>query len=207
MSAIIDRDMPDDPHLVPGRACGSCNACCVALTIDDPELQKPQGHRCPNSDRDGGCTIYATRPHTCRTFYCGWRQLKWIRESLRPDQSGVLVLLDSEISKVNATERLAIGGVQFMLLNKAALKAEGLAESVAAAVAAKIPVYLCIPGEPGFTVAGGRINEDLEEAVRIRDKAAVLRILRERRTVFRSVKRERVVLSGHAGWSTEQARE
>ena len=206
MSALIDRDMPEDPHLVPGRACGSCNACCVALTIDDPELQKLQGHRCRHSERDGGCGIYPARPHTCRTFYCGWRRLKWIRESLRPDQSGVLVLLDSEISKTNTTERLAIGGVQFMLLSKAALKAEGLAESVAAAVAARIPVYLCIPGEPGFTFASGQINEDLEEAVRIRDKAAVLRILRERRAAFRSVKRERIVLSPHAEWSTEQAR-
>jgi hypothetical protein len=196
---MLDREMPEDPHLVPGRSCGSCNACCVALTIDDPALRKLQGHRCRHAAPDNGCAIYPTRPHTCRTFYCGWRRLKWIREALRPDRSGVLVLLDSEIAKTDGTAHLTAGGVQFMLLGKAALKAEGLAESVAAAVAAGIPVFLCVPGAPGFTFAHGQINEDLAEAVRIRDKAAALRILRERYAAFRAVKRRRIDLSGREG--------
>lgn len=34
---------------IPGRECGECNVCCVALTIDDPALQKVQGYRCKNS--------------------------------------------------------------------------------------------------------------------------------------------------------------
>ena len=189
---MLDSDIPDDPHLVAGRTCGSCNVCCVDLTIDDPELQKVQGYRCPHAQRDNSCGIYATRPHTCRTFFCGWRRLKWIRESLKPDRSGVLVRLHGEISKSDGTKRL---GVEFTLLHAAALKAEGLAESVAAAVAADVPVFLSIPGPPGYTSAQVRINEALRDAVRARDKPAVLNILREVRAKGRFGERQRIVLS------------
>jgi len=34
--------------LVSGRGCESCDACCVALTLEDPELRKLQEHRFPN---------------------------------------------------------------------------------------------------------------------------------------------------------------
>lgn len=187
-----DRDTQDDPQLVAGRECGACNVCCIALTIDDPELQKVQGYRCRHAQRDNSCAIYATRPQTCRTFYCGWRRLKWVRENLRPDRSGVLIQLHGEVSKADGTKRL---GVAFTLLNTAALKADGLAESVAAAVAAGIPVFLNIPGPPGYTSAQARINEALEDAVRAKDKAAVLRVLREAHAKGRSGDRRRIVIS------------
>ena len=87
------------PDLVAGRECGTCNVCCVALTIDDPALRKAQGYRCRNATRDNGCTIYEDRPGTCRAFFCGWRRLKWVREPLRPDRSGVLVRLHFEVSQ------------------------------------------------------------------------------------------------------------
>ncbi len=166
----------------------------MALTIDDPELQKVQGYRCRHAQRDNSCRIYATRPHTCRTFYCGWRRLKWIREPLRPDRSGVLVRLHGEIN-ADGAERL---GVEFTLLTSAALRADGLAESIAAAVAAEIPVFLSLPGPPGYTSAQARINEVLHDAVRSRDKAAVLRILAEIRAKGRAGKRQRIVLSRRA---------
>jgi Fe-S-cluster containining protein len=181
--------------LVAGRTCGSCNVCCIALTIDDPQLQKLQGHRCRNARTDNSCAIYATRPETCRTFYCGWRRLKWIRETLRPDHSGVLVRLHGESTTEHPTPRL---GVIFTLLNGAALKAEGLAESVAAGVAADVPVYLHIPGPPGKTAAQVRINEVLQDAVITRDKAAVLQILQRIRRIGRSLPHEPVVLEHRA---------
>jgi len=192
---MLDSDIADDPQLVAGRTCGSCNVCCVDLTIDDPELQKVQGYRCRHAQRDNSCGIYASRPHSCRMFYCGWRRLKWIRESLKPDQSGVLVRLHGYMSKTDGTKHL---GVEFTLLNAAALKAEGLAESVAAAVAAGLPVYLAIPGPPGFTYAQARIDGVLRDAVHAKDKEAVLRILRQARAKGRSGKRQRIVLSGPA---------
>ena len=181
-----------EAELVAGRTCGSCNVCCVALTIDDPALQKVQGYRCKNTLPDKGCAIYDARPDTCRSFFCGWRRLKWVREPLRPDTSGVLVRLHNEVSTATGTARL---GVAFTLLNNAALKAEGLAESIAAAVAADLPVFLHIPGPPGYTDAQVRINEVLREAVYARDKAAVLRILRQVRAKGRSGDHEPIVLS------------
>lgn len=185
----------DAPRLVEGRSCGSCNVCCVALTIDDPDLQKVQGYRCRHLKPDQGCGIYETRPHTCRTFFCGWRQLKWVREPLRPDTSGVLVQLAGETAS-DGTKQL---GVAIVLLNRAALKAEGLAETVAAAVAARIPVFLTIPGPPGYTSARAKINTYLEPAVAAKDKAAVLAFLDQAQRKGRRGKSRRITFGGKAG--------
>ena len=183
-----------EPELVAGRQCGTCNVCCVELTIDDPELRKLQGYRCKNLRSDKTCGIYEARPQTCRTFYCGWRRLKWVRDPLRPDVSGVLVQLHGSVS----TEKGARLGVAFSLLNNAALKADGLAESVAAAVAADIPVYLHQSGPPGYTYATVRMNEILGDAVHFKDKAAILDILRTLRAKARSGERQPVVLAPRA---------
>jgi hypothetical protein len=180
-----------ETRLVEGRSCGTCDVCCVMLTIEDPELKKVQGYRCPHLKPKQGCSIYATRPHTCRTFYCGWRQLKWVRESLRPDRSGVLVKLDGEVEP-NGTRRL---GVSITLLNRAALQAEGLAETVAAAVNARVPVFLIIPGPPGYTSARAKMNEHLEPAVAAKNKAEVLRILAQAQRQGRRGENRRIVLA------------
>jgi hypothetical protein len=170
----MDEMRPVAHPLVPGRECGSCNACCVHLTIDDPELRKVQGVRCRHALPDNGCAIYETRPRTCRTFYCGWRMLKWVKEALRPDRSGVLIRL--QVDRASGKT-----GVNVTLLTRASARAEGLAETVAAAVNADLPVYLSVPGPPGYTSGMARINEALEGAVVARDKKAVLRILRQAR--------------------------
>ncbi len=194
--------MPDaepDPLLgrepLPGRDCGTCHVCCVSLTIDEPELQKPQGFRCRNLVQGQGCAIYGTRPQTCRSFNCGWRLLKWVRPSLRPDQSGVLVRLHYEVAKATGQQTL---GVAITLLENSALNAEGLAETVAAAVASGIPVYLHVPGPPGYTASQARINEALEHAVLTKDKAAVLQVLRLARAKGRAGKHAPIVLKPRA---------
>jgi Fe-S-cluster containining protein len=181
-----------ESELVDGRSCGTCSVCCVALTIEDRALRKVQGYRCPNARSDHGCGIYETRPDTCRTFFCGWRRLKWVRETLRPDVSGVLVKLHGEISA--ETQERTIG-VEVSLLTNAALKAEGLAETIAAAVAAGIPVYLHVPGPPGHTGSQARMNDALIDAVRARDKPGILRILRESRAKGRSMPSRPIVLA------------
>ncbi len=188
-SAMSDTESLPDP--LPDRSCGECSACCVALTIDDPALRKAQGYRCQHLAREGGCGIYATRPQTCRTFYCGWRRLKWVRAPLRPDLSDVLIQLHWEASRQDGPKRL---GVAVTLLHRRALKAEGLAETLAAAVAAGAPVFLNIPGPPGFTMAQAKINVALEDAVAARDKAGVLRILTDLYVRGRGGPRKRVVL-------------
>ena len=155
----------------------------MALTIRDPALQKVQGRRCPNAAPDNGCTIYDHRPRTCQTFYCGWRQLKWVRHTLRPDISGVLVRLHNEKSPDGQPPN---AGVIVTLLNRAALKADGLAETLAAAVAAAVPVYLEVPGPPGYTSGMAKINDALIGPVVAKDKATMLVILRQAWTAGRA---------------------
>jgi Fe-S-cluster containining protein len=183
----------ENPVLVPGRDCGDCNVCCVALTIDDPALQKVQGFRCQNTLPDKACAIYESRPRTCRVFFCGYRRLKWVKDTLRPDRSDVLVNLQYENKPGETPVRM---GVTFTLLTAAAVKAEGLAESVAAAVSAGVPVYVQIPGPPGFTWAQARIDEALRPAVYARDKAAILRLLQQAHRQGRKGDFEPVKLSG-----------
>jgi hypothetical protein len=166
---------PDRDHLVPGRGCGTCNCCCIWLTIDDPELRKAQGHRCGNLRSDSTCAIYPTRPRTCRDYHCGFRRLDWVPDALRPDLSSVLIGLQYDGPPSNPDRRL---GLSFSLLSDAALDAEWLAETVAAAVAADLPVWLHVPGPPGHTAAATRIDAVLRAFVRNGDLATVLRILR-----------------------------
>ena len=186
--------------LVPGRSCGSCNACCISLTIDDPALQKAQGYRCRNAQKDGGCAIYESRPQTCRTFFCGWRQFKWVHEAMRPDVSHVLTRLRRVVAKDGSRQV----GVAFMLLDRAALKAEGLAESVAAAVAADIPVYLNVPGPPGYTSAIAQVNDVLQDVVCNKDRAGLLEVLRRARQQASAGKFVPITF-GRAGTRSEHA--
>lgn len=182
----------NNPPLVADRACGPCNVCCVDLTIDEPALRKPQGIRCPNARPDNGCAIYQDRPHTCRTFFCGWRMMKWVKPTLRPDTSGVLF----NLRQAGRPDDPTAMGVVLTLLRKEALKAEGLAETVAAAVASGAPVWVRIPGPPGYTSATARIDEALRPAVLTRDKPGVLAILRRCWREGRHGDFEKVKLSG-----------
>lgn len=165
-----------DAHLVPGRSCGACNVCCVVPAIDEPALQKLPGCRCHNALPNGACAIYETRPRSCREFFCGWRRLKWIREELRPDVSGVFVTVVSEATLMKGADQPA---VTFTLLDGAGPTVPGFAEVVAAAIHANVGAYLVVPGLPGYTGCSVRLNEVLGDAVRRRDKAAALRILGE----------------------------
>lgn len=73
-----------------GRRCGPCTACCTALGI--PELDKPGFERCPKlrRRRPEGCSIYGSRPNSCREWSCGW--LLGIGEaSDRPDRLGLII--------------------------------------------------------------------------------------------------------------------
>ena len=182
--------------LIADRPCGTCNVCCIALTIDEPALQKVQGCRCRNAEPDNSCAIYDDRPQTCRSFECGWRRLKWVRATLRPDRSAVLVRLHVALEQATGEHTL---GIIVTLLDGAALKADGLAETVAAAVAANLPVFLEVPGRPGYTYGRARINDALGEAVCARDKAAVLEILRIAYAQGRSGEGRPIIFNDPAG--------
>lgn len=63
------------------RECGSCTACCIATFV--PELGKVEGVLCPHCL--SSCTIYDSRPTSCRTYECLWLKGD-LKERDRPDK-------------------------------------------------------------------------------------------------------------------------
>lgn len=69
------------------RRCTKCTVCCTVMGVD--EIGKPERQPCPHLGRRG-CTIYATRPESCRTFECGW--LRGVGTGIdRPDRLGAVL--------------------------------------------------------------------------------------------------------------------
>jgi hypothetical protein len=159
---------PIDVYLVPGRSCDACTACCTHLLIDDPELTKAAGSPCPHCS--AGCTIYETRPQTCRNWYCGWRQMPELGEDWRPDRSDVLIRTD--VGADGTPE------VYFQLIGRLdVVNNPNLANVIAGMIVAGIRVLLVPPGPVGHVGIKVPLNEGLLPAIRRNDLAGVLRAL------------------------------
>ena len=78
------------------RSCGGCSACCEGW-LSDKSMNLKVGSPCPNITAHG-CGIYDTRPEKpCRSFTCAWLQRpEQFPESLRPDRSGAICILDRD---------------------------------------------------------------------------------------------------------------
>jgi hypothetical protein len=98
------------PQPISGRECGECTVCCVALEINDPELQKPDDVVCQHMVPCQGCAIYAHRPRTCQTWMCGWRLIK-LGDELRPDRSQILL-----IPEIGTSPGYEKGGLKLVFL-------------------------------------------------------------------------------------------
>src|SRR3954468_5954361 len=70
--------------IVPGRSCGTCSLCCKVPHI--AELDKPAGKWCAHCRPGKGCGIHATRPVSCRGFYCEWMTSKGLGPDWKPDR-------------------------------------------------------------------------------------------------------------------------
>ncbi len=94
----------DDALLVPGRSCGTCTMCCKLMVV--PELKKPQGTWCTHCAPRSGCTIYETRPTSCRQFYCGYLTSPGVGENWRPLHARMLLMkVDGGIAAVVDRDR------------------------------------------------------------------------------------------------------
>ena len=162
--------------LVSDRSCGPCRVCCTDLRIDQPELQKPAGETCRHCTVEGGCSIYATRPGACRTWFCGWRRFAWVSESLQPGTSKILV---DFVRGENPPGFAGDTGIGFTILAPAGLThtglaAPGLAESVARSIAASHATFLVVPAGDGQSNLCLFLNELLAPMVRRGDACALL---------------------------------
>ncbi|MGA0596650.1 YkgJ family cysteine cluster protein [Enterovirga sp. CN4-39] len=77
---------------LPPRECGGCTLCCKTMSVW--EIEKPNNVWCRHVRNHTSCSIYETRPNSCRTFNCLW--LRGVgTDAMRPDRSRV-VLVEAE---------------------------------------------------------------------------------------------------------------
>ena len=137
-SASSTEDTPPDIVLL-RRDCGDCQVCCVALRIEDAELQKPAGVVCRFLNH--GCSIYQSRPSTCRHWLCGWRMQPELGEDWRPDRSGVLL-----IPEIAATPGFAARGYTMQFVSPALLSSPEILNKLCGFIAGHAPLYLALAG-------------------------------------------------------------
>jgi hypothetical protein len=162
-------------ELVAGRKCGECKVCCVTLHIDAREFQKAPGIRCPHLCAEG-CSIYATRPETCRTYHCGWRYLEFLSDSWRPDKSGVLLAFTPKDELPPGYET----GVSFILVAPppGAFR-RVLYHYVAHLIADGVHVVLAVPGPEGEYPSVAFLSDELREAALKHDHSRIEAVFAE----------------------------
>lgn len=79
--------------LVAGRGCAGCTMCCKVFDI--PDVPKSAGVWCQHCAVGEGCTIYETRPQTCRDFFCHYLIDTAVPEHWRPDRSHMVLRSDA----------------------------------------------------------------------------------------------------------------
>jgi hypothetical protein len=93
--------------LVAGRERGGCASCCIVLQINSPDLTKPADTLCPHHI-GSGCGIYESRPDACRNWRCLWRHVATIPDLGRPDKTGVMFSIETDLESRNLFEYLYI---------------------------------------------------------------------------------------------------
>ncbi|MFO1249103.1 MAG: hypothetical protein U1E93_13025 [Alphaproteobacteria bacterium] len=150
--------------LIPGRECGDCTVCCVAPSINKPEIQKVSGSACRHCV-GGGCAIYDSRPPVCRGFYCAWRTVDIFSDDWRPDKSGVLAYVETE----GISEDFDLStGIGLMLVGNPLkiVRQRWFQDFVVTGVTSSIPLFLSLPGPRGYQAATVSLNtEQMVEAV------------------------------------------
>lgn len=78
-----------DPIQMVDRQCGECTLCCRLVPVQ--ELDKAANQQCRYRQFRKGCRIYATRPHSCRTWTCRWLTDPDTLMLWRPDQAHYVI--------------------------------------------------------------------------------------------------------------------
>jgi hypothetical protein len=150
--------MWDGMTLVVGRACGDCTVCCVAPSIDKPEIQKLSGAACRHCT-GGGCGIYETRPPVCRSYFCAWRTVDIFGDEWRPDRSGVLAYVETE--GISDSFDLSTG-IGLMLVDHPSkiVRQKWFQDFVVTGVMSSVPLFLSLPGPRGYQAATVSLNTE-----------------------------------------------
>jgi hypothetical protein len=151
-----------ESHLVSGRECGECTACCIFLLIKDKNFKKPADQACSHMIEKGGCKIYSERPPVCQNWYCAWRFMAQLGEEWRPDRAGILLRSDEE-------------GIIFQPIRepKEVLTSERALELIGGGIEQGIPLSMSIPTKKGFRSYSMPLNEHLDIVVRSRSLPSI----------------------------------
>lgn len=91
------------------KSCGSCTLCCELVPVE--EIGLPAFTRCPKlhslPEMKVGCSIYSTRPRSCKAWNCQWLVEEDWPDDLRPDRCGVVVDILPDLIRVNGIELAA----------------------------------------------------------------------------------------------------
>ncbi len=75
------------------RPCGDCTACCSGQLMGESYGNWfGRGKKCIFLVKES-CTIYETRPESCRKYQCAWSQ-HLLDMDLRPDKCGLMVSVE-----------------------------------------------------------------------------------------------------------------
>lgn len=153
-----------DLQLVPNRICGPCNVCCKQPAILEPELKKAPGVLCPHCRETAGCTIYETRPATCRTHFCAWRLLHQFADDWRPDLSNVYIEIKGDPPEhFHHLLPNASFALKFTLLGELnPLRLGLLATTIASLIDHDLPVILAVAAPPEHLGCHMLLNETLK---------------------------------------------
>ena len=78
----------------PVKQCGQCSECCRILSVAEIGLKAYEGCKFRRTVIHAAgpcCAIYARRPHSCRTWSCGWLKSPDLPDELRPDRCGFVI--------------------------------------------------------------------------------------------------------------------
>ncbi|HEY4275889.1 MAG TPA: hypothetical protein VGM68_10415 [Rhizomicrobium sp.] len=152
------------------KTCGACHACCVELTIDTPEFKKAPLIPCEHL-KGGRCGIYNNRFKICHEFLCGWHLSPELGEEMRPDLSGVLMLVVAQASLPEAY-RAAGNGMQLLVIGgEDAITRPGVADYIFEQVSRRVGLYLTA------TIPRAMLNAYLEPFVAAGDREGARRTL------------------------------
>ncbi len=161
----------------PQKTCGACSVCCQELTFEIDGALKPAGVMCRHCNAPNGCGIHTTRPQICRSYFCGWHYLPSLGEEWRPEKSEILISF-----REGPTPDGLMDGVEFHLVGSLdKLFWLPLVEYIATLITDNDPVYLSIPGGPGYQSPWVYLNNipELRDGITRRDFAATAAALRK----------------------------
>ncbi|MCB2090639.1 MAG: hypothetical protein KDF58_04260 [Alphaproteobacteria bacterium] len=162
---------------MPNRECGDCTICCHHIPINQPDFVKLPNVNCEHLLKNGGCSIYQTRPATCAGWYCGWRHSEVFKDDWRPDKLGALI----EISlKGIPNDFPAKEGIVIKIIDRQnALSNDDFMKFIAIMVSRGTAVTLSYGLEPGCSAASTFLNRVLKPAVEIGTKDAVMGVINQ----------------------------